>query len=115
MNPVEKLANFAFKNPTVHLASVRRVELARRPGRVRAGVDFGFAGNTAPAAGLITAHSRGRYAGGRAAVFVYFGRRALRVELDDHVWRLFLVSAKDAEQGAEELAEAVRRHAETRG
>ncbi len=112
LSPVEKLAAWVTRSPTAPLTSVRRVEVVRRPGRVRLDVDFGFAGNTAPAAGLITAHSRGRYAGGRAAVFVYFGLSAVRVDLDDARWSLFLISTRRSQSVAEQLQEAVARQAQ---
>ncbi len=115
LNLLEKLADLRLRSPTVPSASVRSIEVVRRTGPLRHEVDMGFAANTAPAAGLVTAHSRGRYAGGRAAVFVYLGRSAVRVNLDDAKWRLFLISSRQPESVAERLRDGLPRIDGARG
>lgn len=115
LNALEKLADLRLRSPAVPVVCVRSIDVVSRTGRLRLEVDFGFAGNTAPFAGLATASSHGRYAGGRAAVFAYLGRSAVRVDLDDARWRLFLVSSREPELVAQRLRDSMAGTGDARG
>lgn len=109
LNPVERLMDLRLRSPKAPLSAVQSVTVIARPGRtLLEEVDFGFAGNTAPLGAVVTASSRAKVAGGRAAAFVYLRRKAVRVDLADEVsgWRLFLVSCKNAEEVAVALRAA---------
>jgi hypothetical protein len=106
LNPVEKLMDLRVRSPSVPLTAIRRVSVVEHPGGfIEGNIRFGFAGDTAPLGAVVTAFSRGKVDGGRAAVFVYLRRSSVRLDLDDKAarWRLFLVSCRNAEKVAAEL------------
>jgi hypothetical protein len=106
LNLGEKLMDLRLRSPTVPLGAVRKVEVLEHPRQVLAAeVDFGFAGNTAPLGGIVTATARAKFRDGRAAVFVYLRRKSVRVDigLAGGRWRLFLVSCGNPDHVAAEL------------
>lgn len=84
LNPLERLADLRLRSPSAPIEAVREVTVVDRPGKVLVSdVDLGFAGNTAPFGFVVTASSRAKFQGGRAAVFVYLRRRSVRVDLEE--------------------------------
>lgn len=96
-----------LRSPAAPVGAITDVTVVDRPRHLlESDIDQGFAGNGAPLASVVTASSRAKFRGDRAAVFVYLRRRSVRVDLDQQRganWRLFLVSCRGAENMAAEL------------
>ncbi|MCA0144685.1 hypothetical protein [Blastococcus sp. LR1] len=111
LNALEKLLDLRLHSPSAPVAAIRGVTVDAHPRETLHDVDLGFAGNTALLGAVVTASSRAAVPRGRAATFVYLGREAVRIELDDEHggWRLFLVSCKNAEDVAAAIRSATGR------
>jgi hypothetical protein len=111
LNPIEKLLDLRLASPAAPVSTVESVTAIDDPkDLLETEHSFGlFAGNTAPLRGAMTAFSRARFEGGRAAVFVYFGGQCLRVNMNSagSRWQLFLVSSRSVDNDVAALREAL--------
>jgi hypothetical protein len=113
LNWLEKFGDFSVRNVRVPIEAIETVEIVTDPhGRLLPDeVDFGFAGNTAPARKVMSLKTRAKTSsGGRAAVAEYFNRPAVVVRLAPNTtpWRLIVVSSGHAERTADIISKAAK-------
>lgn len=116
LNQLEKLADLSLRNVRVPSTAIETIEVVSDPhGRLLPKeVDFGFAGNTAPARKVMSLKTRAKTTnGGRAVVAEYLNRQAvvLRLSANATPWRLIVVSCGHAAQMTDAIRERTKRQA----
>jgi hypothetical protein len=111
LNWLEKFGDFSVRNVRVPVEVIDAVEVIDNPyRRVLPTIDFGFAGNSAPAAKIMTLKTRAKLAdGSRAAVVAYLNRPAVVVRLlpNETPWRLLVVTSTHATRTADAVRKAI--------